>query len=296
MPGRHIAFLVEDEPEMAAELGELLHSLGHAHVHAATQEDAKRIVEQGEFCYVLLDLQIKVNADSIKAHVEAGQNLLEFIRERYQRRNEQDKYCLPVLVMSGHAKDTHYVVKALQDGADDFIVKPLGENKPPFRDKIREALRKSGREKHHHCAAIMCEAKATASSGAQDVPAEPPKPVLVVDLREWRVTYLGHEIPTRPPHNIQRQPLLALAVLACRSGEMVSMAELAEGMFKLGGLRKRPTSPDARDLRYKLLRAFKKALGGAITPEEVERLVESVPGVGLRLNLNGRAAVIERAV
>ncbi len=106
MGGRHIALLVEDEPEMAAELGELLESLGHGHIHAATKEKAERLVEEGEFCYVLLDLQIKVNADSIKAHVEAGQTLLEFIREKYPRRNDQDKYRMPVLVMSGHAKAT----------------------------------------------------------------------------------------------------------------------------------------------------------------------------------------------
>lgn len=43
------------------------------------------------------------------------------------------------------------------------------------------------------------------------------------------------------------------------------MADLAEGMFKLGALRKRPVAPDAKDLRYKLLRPFKKAMNGAAT-------------------------------
>lgn len=164
MGGRHIALLVEDEPQMASELGELLESIGHRHIHAATKEDAERLVEQGEFCYVLLDLQIKVNADSIKAHVEAGQSLLEFLRERYPRRNDQDKYRLPILVMSGHAKEHYYVVKALQDGADDFITKPVSESKPPFKDKIQEALRKSCREKHERCTAVMREARASAVS------------------------------------------------------------------------------------------------------------------------------------
>lgn len=125
--------------------------------------------------------------------------------------------------------------------------------------------------------------------------AEPPEPLLVVDLRERRVTFRGREIPTRPPNNLQRQPLLALAVLAERAGQTVTMADLAEGMFRLGGLRKRPVAPDARDLRYKLLRPFKKALDGAASVGELERLVESVPGVGLRLNVAscrvlGRAA------
>jgi len=32
----------------------------------------------------------------------------------------------------------------------------------------------------------------------EEVPAEPPAPLLIVNLRERRVTYRGHEIPTRP--------------------------------------------------------------------------------------------------
>lgn len=291
MGGRHVALLVEDEPEMAAELGELLESLGHDHIHAATKEDAERLIEDGEFCYVLLDLQIKVNADSIKAHVEAGQTLLEFIRERYSRRNHRDKYRLPVLVMSGHAKEHYYVVKALQDGADDFVTKPVSESTPPFKDKIYEALRRSGRDKHEDCAALTRDAR-TENAGPTEPPAGRSAAVLIVDLRQRRVTYRGHEIPTRPPHNLQPQPLLALAVLADRCGEVVSMSELADGMFKLGGLKKRPTSPEPRDLRYKLLQPFKKAFDRTSEAPDLDQLVQSIPGVGLRLNLAGQAQVV----
>jgi helicase len=123
--------------------------------------------------------------------------------------------------------------------------------------------------------------------GASEPPSEPPAPHLVVDLREQRVIYRGHVIPTRPPNHLQRQPLLALAVLADRAGEVVSMAEIAEGMFKLGALRKRPVSPDARDLRYKLQRPFKRALTGTGLEAEVATLFETVPGIGLRLNVPG---------
>ncbi|MDI7268379.1 MAG: hypothetical protein QME96_10325 [Myxococcota bacterium] len=115
-----------------------------------------------------------------------------------------------------------------------------------------------------------------------------------MDLRERRVTFRGREIPTRPPNNLQRQPLLALAVLAGAPGKTLTMADLAEGMHRLGGLRRRPVAPDARDLRYKILRAFRKVF--ADTPDvrpEIERLIESVPGVGLRLNLPGSAHVVD---
>jgi len=117
------------------------------------------------------------------------------------------------------------------------------------------------------------------------VAAEPQaeQPVLVVDLQASRVVYRGHEIPTRPPNNLQRQPLLALAVLASRPGEVVSMDELAEGMFKLGGLRKRPVAPEAREMRYRILRPIKKALDGIVQREELDHLVETVPGRGMRV-------------
>jgi hypothetical protein len=70
------------------------------------------------------------------------------------------------------------------------------------------------------------------------------------------------------------------------------MAEVAKGMFALGGLRKKPVAPDARDLRYKLLRVFRKALIGAVETDEIERLVESVPGMGLRLRVSGQVQVV----
>ncbi|HVE86306.1 MAG TPA: response regulator [Myxococcales bacterium] len=186
MGGRHTALLVEDEPQMAAELGELLESLGHAHIHAGNKEDAERLVEEGEFCYVLLDLQIKANADSIKAHVEAGQSLLELIRERYPRRNDEGKHRLQILVMSGHAKEHYYVVKALQEGADDFIIKPVGESKPPFKDKIQDALRRSGRDNHERCAALMREARAIQGPAAEAAPATGPVRLAITGLQEGK--------------------------------------------------------------------------------------------------------------
>ncbi len=115
---------------------------------------------------------------------------------------------------------------------------------------------------------------------------------LVVDLKAHRVTYRGHEIPTRPPNNLQRQPLLALAVLASRPGEAVSMVELADAMHRLGGLRKRPTAPDARDFRYRILRPFKKALASSsIAAAEIDTLVESTQG-RLRLGAFGAVSVV----
>lgn len=123
---------------------------------------------------------------------------------------------------------------------------------------------------------------------------EPVAPHLVVNLRTRKIFFRGCVIPTRPPHHIQWQPMLALAVLARRAGEIVTMAEIADGMFQLGGLRKRPVTPDARDLRYKLQRPFVRAVAGSGFEDEIPQMFETVPGVGLRLNLVGTAEVIGR--
>lgn len=151
MSGRHVSLLVEDEPEMAEEIKELLTSLGHDYVHVSTQKEALAVVERGGFCYVLLDLQIKVDEDSIRARVEAGQTLLELLRKRFPERNAHDEHRLPVLVMSGHAKEHSYVVRAFQAGASDFLRKPFSENEPPVGARIRDGLRRSGRENHDRC-------------------------------------------------------------------------------------------------------------------------------------------------
>jgi DNA-binding response OmpR family regulator len=130
---------------------------------------------------------------------------------------------------------------------------------------------------------------------ARETPGEPVTvtPVLVVDLPERRVAYRGIEIPTRPPHNLQRQPLLALAALAAHAGQAVTVADLAREMERIGGLGRRLVAPEARDLRYKMLSAFRYALEPASVPrDEIDRLIETVAGVGLRLNAPGAVLVI----
>jgi hypothetical protein len=108
---------------------------------------------------------------------------------------------------------------------------------------------------------------------------------LVIDLQNQRVTFRGHDIPTAPPNHLQPQSILALAALAQRPGEALSMADVATGIWKLGGLNRKPTSPDQKDLKYKLTNPFAKALPNG----EAKRLIEVVRGSGLRLNLRPEA-------
>jgi CheY-like chemotaxis protein len=167
MSKRHVALLVEDEKSMADDVKEMLDSLGHDYQHAETQMDAQRLVDEHEFCYALVDLQIPVDKKSIRPRVEAGHHLIEYIREKYPY-GPKRKSKFQILVVSGHAKETPDVVKAMQAGADDFLVKPLSENKVPLSDKIREALRLSGRESHVACAACAAVGRAE-QAGATEV-------------------------------------------------------------------------------------------------------------------------------
>jgi helicase len=139
------------------------------------------------------------------------------------------------------------------------------------------------------------EPVATGVSRAADEETPTPEsaaPVLTVNLPERRVVYRGIDIPTRPPRHLQRQPLLALTVLAEHAGEPVTVANLAEEMQRVGGLVRRLVAPEARDLRYKLLAPFRHALKTKVPPAEIDRLVESVPGEALRLNVPGAVSVV----
>ena len=165
---RHVALVVEDDLVLAEALGDLLKSLGHDVMHAETQEEGLKLMEQGGFCFAILDLQIKVNEEAVHAWVEAGQTLMRRMRELFPHRNRDDHHYLQILAMSGYAKERWDVIRMLQDGADDFVVKPLGDNNPPLHAKIQECLRKSGRERHKDCPAMMKLAKR--SDGGQAVP------------------------------------------------------------------------------------------------------------------------------
>ena len=117
-------------------------------------------------------------------------------------------------------------------------------------------------------------------------------PVLTVNLPERRVVYRGVDIPTRPPRHLQRQPLLALTILAEHAGQPVTVADLAVQMQRVGGLVRRLVAPEARDLRYKLLAPFRHALKNAVPRAEIDHLIESIPGEALRLNVPGSVSVV----
>jgi len=57
---KYHALIVEDSSDIAESVIDTLESLGHEHVWARSQEEARQKIAAGGFAYVLLDLQIPV--------------------------------------------------------------------------------------------------------------------------------------------------------------------------------------------------------------------------------------------
>lgn len=151
MNDRHVALIVEDEPDMAAELADLLRSFRHDHIHAETLEEGLACLDRGGFCYVLLDLQVKADRASIKPRVESGMTLLHEIRRRFPHRNHTGVHFLPVIVVSGHGHEPQNIIDAYDDGIDAFILKPLSVKNQNIRATIRSCLERAGRHDHQAC-------------------------------------------------------------------------------------------------------------------------------------------------
>jgi DNA-binding response OmpR family regulator len=140
--------IVEDDKEMAEDLVEILSSLDCDTVVADNREDALAQLQNRPFCMILLDLQIKKAADSIRGHVEHGKALLRNIREKHHDHNGT-AFWLPVLIISGFARERDEAVDVMKDGASDVVHKPFESRQ--VSERIRQVLEESGRQMHETC-------------------------------------------------------------------------------------------------------------------------------------------------
>ena len=148
MKERHVALIVEDDKETAEDLVEILRSAEFDNVIVDNHDDALSTLQRRSFCLILLDLQIKSASDSIKGHIEHGRALLRKIRQAHGDHNGT-AFWLPVLIVSGFAREREEAVEVMKNGANDVIQKPL-ENQQ-VSDRIRRALEASGRTTHELC-------------------------------------------------------------------------------------------------------------------------------------------------
>jgi len=116
------ALVVEDDLEIQEEIESALVVLGHEHVWAESQQEAREALEQTHFHYALVDLEIPARTGRGFAKIEYGKKLIDQIQQI------KGRGVLPVIVMTGHHKHgLNLVRELLGNGAMDFISKPFGD-------------------------------------------------------------------------------------------------------------------------------------------------------------------------
>jgi DNA-binding response OmpR family regulator len=138
------ALIVEDDPQIAEILRELVVSLDHAGIIAVTLHDVKVAIAKGGYDYVLLDMQIPV-AEGAKANVGAGETALDLLRAHHPQRNAAGRHVVPIIVVTAFSQEHDFVSKMYDAGADGFLPKPFGDRIDKVLDKIRSVLARAGR-------------------------------------------------------------------------------------------------------------------------------------------------------
>jgi FixJ family two-component response regulator len=102
--------VVDDDASVRESMSSLLRSVGHAvHVFGSAEELVASAVLEETVC-VITDVRMP------------GMSGLQL-----QRRLAQSHPRLPVIVMTGHVSEEEVRLRALRDGAVDYLTKPLDE-------------------------------------------------------------------------------------------------------------------------------------------------------------------------
>ena len=219
--------VVEDDERIRSALIRALRDRGHAVSSAGTALEGLRLAVEERPDLVVLDLGLP-DMD--------GREMLRMLRA---------VSTVPVIVATAR-DDDESVVRALDTGADDYVVKPFPAGQ--LEARIRAVLRRA--------------------AGAEDASQAPVTVAdLVVDPRGRRVTLAGRPVELAP------KEFDLLAHLAARAGTVVSKRELLTEVWQLpyGG------SDKTVDVHLSWLR--RKLGESAAAP----RLLQTVRGVGVRL-------------
>lgn len=119
--------LVEDDPELATALAAKFAHSPYDLVHAATGSAALELVQTEQPDLMILDLMLPDIP---------GEQVLEYVREQSG---------LPVLIISAKSEE-HDKIHGLQNGADDYVTKPLSPRELVAR--VGAVLRRSRVVKH----------------------------------------------------------------------------------------------------------------------------------------------------
>ena len=129
------ALVVDDDPNIIEVVADILESLEHEFDSAATQHDARQLIAENSYSYVLLDLEIPVRKGSF-ARIENGGNLLEEVLDRF-------RYQVPVIIITGSEdgiRSPKIAVEMMKRGAVDYVMKPFASSGDTLDKAILEAL------------------------------------------------------------------------------------------------------------------------------------------------------------
>jgi DNA-binding response OmpR family regulator len=207
---------------------------------AGSAEEARRLLgDGGPFDAVLLDIELPG---------QSGLDLLRGLRDSGDR--------TPVLILTGRDSDED-VVRGLDAGADDYLVKPVSA--AVLKARLRAALRRTGE---------------TPSDGMPGVPAHVPYHVGVLTLERLtldrlgrRVTHDGREIDLTP------KEFSLLEQLMLRPEDVVSRGDLLEHVWQVQG------DPGSNVVDAHVARLRQKLRAATHCPE-----IQTVRGVGFRIS------------
>lgn len=158
----HRVLIVEDDRPTADDLADILRAIDCEPVIVDNKRDALTVLRREAFCLAVLDLQIKMERGSIKGHDEFGRSLVREVRALFPDHAGRG-FRLPILVVSGFAREVNSAVEVMKDGADDVIQKPFDSR--DVSSSVREALERSGRASHRACAALPGRAASGPAGG-----------------------------------------------------------------------------------------------------------------------------------
>ena len=144
---KHMGLIVEDDPEVATLLVQVVRSLGHAARVATTLEDVDAAIAEGGYCYVLLDKQIPATKGSL-ALASTGNTAQEHLRRAAPSRNVptearwNDAHHLPIIVVTKYSRELDFVAENLREGASAFVAKPFDPEK--LAAEILAAIARAG--------------------------------------------------------------------------------------------------------------------------------------------------------
>ena len=153
---RHVILIVEDDPQNAAVLGEIVHSMDMDCRIVTTLEDVRALLATGfEPCGLLQDMQIP-HTEGARPHEKAGESSIELVKAHWRGQGR-----VAIVVVTAFRFDPDYVWQMAKElKVDEFVAKADIQSLPR---KLRAALKACGREDHAACAGLSKEARAPES-------------------------------------------------------------------------------------------------------------------------------------